>query len=149
MQELSALLNSLNPWSSPQVRAFKPDPVIQLLLGRLISASSSQRGDQATPVPSAFPSILVDSSTEKQMCWNLPGCLVYCSRRVGHCGKDSVLFPVRRVLTVSVSALPSLSDLADVLLEPVPVLDRARLIPEPPSCHSGVDLKVCFRSLWC
>lgn len=45
--------------------------------------------------------------------------------------------------------LRSLSDLADARLELVLVTDRAQLIPEPPFCHSFVDLKVCFRSLWC
>lgn len=48
-----------------------------------------------------------------------------------------------------VLVLRSLSDLADARLELVLVTDRAQLIPEPPSCHSFVDLKVCFRSLWC
>lgn len=50
---------------------------------------------------------------------------------------------------VRVSGLPSLSNLADVLLDLVLVTDWARLIPEPLSCHSFVDLKVCFRSFWC
>lgn len=77
------------------VRELKPDPVIQLLLRRLISASSSQLGDKATAVPSVFPN---DSSRSASLCAGIYQDASFIVEVSGRFGKDLVLFPVSEFL---------------------------------------------------